>query len=787
LTLNARVPFSSMLLLSLKRNFISVFLPAGGIASYAFFNEEVEKHGISKTKTYLASVVYGISGFASLILIAIPALLLLFLSHNLSKLDIIAFVFLFILVIFLVYAFRSFVGGGRIFRLASRFFPSLVVVFDELKEEKYSVKYFIRAIFYSFLIELCGIAHLYLVLQALGLKVNLEIALIGYVVATLMYAISPFMRGLGAVELTLSIVLIQFGIPHISSISVSLLYRFFEFWLPLLAGACSFFYKKDNLLLRIFPAFLTLVLGLINILSVLTPALKERIVFVRDFLPEKAIYLSNFATTVIGIIMIVLSAYLIRGLRTAWMIALIITGLSVVLNLAKAIDYEEALFAASVFALLLYTRKNYTLKNDRRLFQTVKTYFLGAFIFIFVYGIVGFYYLDPKHFGIDFTLGASIKYLFTALFLFNNQVLQPHTKFAVWFMDTLNFLGVAYIAALVYVAFKPGRYKHTRREEELSCAKEYVEQYGRSALDYFKTYFDKLIYFGNDGKSFVSFKVASDYAIVLETPVCEKDEDIPLIVTAFDAYCLRNGLKTLYYRVDEKHLRYFERLNKKSIFIGQEGLVDLETFTLEGGEKKPTRNALHKVQACGYTCKIYEPPIKEGLIQKLKAVSDEWLIAFDKSEIAFTQGVWNAKAIKNQVLFVVENDEEKVAAFANIIPDYASDEGTYDLIRKTLDAPGGVLDTIMVNMIEYFKKNKKKYLNLGMTPLSGITAGKNFKERTIRFAYENLKQFDHFKGLRFFKEKYACMWNNKYLIFSNNLDLLQAPGAIEKVSKDIST
>ena len=66
-TLNARVPFHVMLVLSLKRSFISVFLPAGGVAQYAFFTGEVEKHGVSKTKIHLASVVYGISGFASLI------------------------------------------------------------------------------------------------------------------------------------------------------------------------------------------------------------------------------------------------------------------------------------------------------------------------------------------------------------------------------------------------------------------------------------------------------------------------------------------------------------------------------------------------------------------------------------------------------------------------------------------------------------------------------------------------------------------------------------------------
>ena len=76
-------------------------------------------------------------------------------------------------------------------------------------------------------------------------------------------------------------------------------------------------------------------------------------------------------------------------------------------------------------------------------------------------------------------------------------------------------------------------------------------------------------------------------------------------------------------------------------------------------------------------------------------------------------------------------------------------------------------------------------MNLGMAPLSGIEQAKNFKERTIKFAYEHLKQSDHFKGLRFFKEKYAYTWHNKYLVYTNDFDLLQAPLIIERVSNNL--
>ncbi|KKX47989.1 hypothetical protein [Sphingobacterium sp. IITKGP-BTPF85] len=37
--------------------------------------------------------------------------------------------------------------------------------------------------------------------------------------------------------------------------------------------------------------------------------------------------------------------------------------------------------------------------------------------------------------------------------------------------------------------------------------------------------------------------------------------------------------------------------------------------------------------------------------------------------------------------------------------------------------------------------------------------------------------------MRDFKEKYATIWENKYLIFGNDFDLLQLPQALSKVMK----
>ena len=225
------------------------------------------------------------------------------------------------------------------------------------------------------------------------------------------------------------------------------------------------------------------------------------------------------------------------------------------------------------------------------------------------------------------------------------------------------------------------------------------------------------------------------------------------LVREFDQFCIENGFVSIYYRIPQESLGLYKRLGKKSFPIGEEAIVDLTTFTMDGGKMKPTRSAINRLTSEGFDIKIYQPPIKEGLLQKLELVSDKWLQEMNQKEIAFTQGVFDKTILKEQTIITVEDKEEKVYAFLNLVPDFAPGEATYDLIRKINDAPNGVLDLLISKTLLYMKEMGFRRANLGLAPLSGLE-GENLAEKTIQYAYDNLKAFGHFKGLRKYKEKF---------------------------------
>jgi phosphatidylglycerol lysyltransferase len=769
--------------LFLKRNLISVFLPGGGVTSLAFFNQEIERKGINKTRINFASYIYAVVGIASLAFVAFPVLVYLAMVRSSSASSWIAFAGIVLLVALLVWATWSFLEKGWIYKQLTKVNPQFEMLAEEINVGNFSVKEILLVLVFSIGIEITGMLHLGIAMKALGLSASVESCIAGYVIATLFYVISPFLRGLGAVEVSMILLITSYGFSETQAISITILYRVFEFWTPLIAGIGSFLFNRGNILLRLLPAILLALLGLVNIVSVLTPPLVERLKLLEDFIPITTVHLSNLAVLMSGISLLVCAAFLIRGLRNAWFIALVLSLISFVGHLTKAIDYEEATLALFTISVLVITRKQYYVKSDRKLQNFGILLASSVLAMVLVYGVIGFYFLDKKEFGIDFSLSNSIENSVRSFFLLETTV-APLTRFAKGFIHSINLLGSLSLGLLIYAFVKPYIFHYSSDEEEQTKALELLAKYGHTADDHFKVDSDKTFFFGTKTEGFIAYKIASGFAIALGEPVCENStESMRKLIHEFEVFCKRNSLKTAYYKIDESKLPIFESIGKKSLPIGQEAIVNLPTFTLEGKDKKSLRNALNALEKKGFKTVIHQAPIKDGLLQKLKHVSDDWLRSLDRKEMVFSQGMFNWNELKNQTIITIENSDEKIVSFLNIIPDYTPNEGTYDLVRKTEDAPSGSMDALIIALIAQLKEQGLSALNMGVAPMSGIDQPKDFPEWTVKFAYEKLQQFRHYHGLRDFKDKFNPTWVNKYLVYENHYDLISLPMALGKVMK----
>ncbi len=135
-------------------------------------------------------------------------------------------------------------------------------------------------------------------------------------------------------------------------------------------------------------------------------------------------------------------SFYVKGTSVAWWIAIILSLFSAVGHITKGINYTEAGIAMFVFFALITTRKEYYVKTNPRIrafgIQTALLS-IGA---VLIYGIVGFYFFDKKHFQIDFSILQSIKYTLLDFILVGSEDLVPRDSFASGFLYTISIGGV---------------------------------------------------------------------------------------------------------------------------------------------------------------------------------------------------------------------------------------------------------------------------------------------------------------------------------------------------------
>ena len=454
-SIHEKIGLGTGISLYLKRNLISVFLPAGVLTNVLFFNEMVErKEGVSKTQIYFASTIFSVCSILTGIIVGLPALVWLLWKQSLSEQLVLGIVITTILIVSLVISVVRVTRSEEGTHFLGKRIPVVAQLMKDLREQSFDRQKFLQVVGLSLIVEIIGIAHLYIAVKALGGGPTLEMAIIGYAIVLLLLMSSPFLRGIGAVEAALTYSLTLFGLSTVLALSVAFLFRFFEFWGVLLMGVVALITQRDNLLVRVFPAFLLFLLGIVNIISGLTPAMPGRLEMLLEVIPMEAIHASTWLVILSGIIMLAISIYLLKGLRNAWGSALVLSGLSLVAHLVKGIDWEEALVALITFGSLIYQRHQYFIKPDLKLARRSLFPGMVAVAGVLLFGTIGFYWLNPVHFNVDFNLWESFKEAATTFLLINID-LVPATPFGKEFLLGMHLLGGLTLAYFAYLFLRP--------------------------------------------------------------------------------------------------------------------------------------------------------------------------------------------------------------------------------------------------------------------------------------------------------------------------------------------
>lgn len=526
---------------------------------------------------------------------------------------------------------------------------------------------------------------------------------------------------------------------------------------------------------------ITLGSGLLNLESVIGPALPERYRMVREAFPLEFIRASRFITLVTGFALVIVSINIRKRKRRAWQAATLLAGSSVLFHIMKGLDYEEASVSAILLVLLWLARRAFTVRSSVPDWRSGVFRLTLAATIAAGYGVAGFWLLEPREFGLNFTIGDAFRRTFLIL-TFSDAGLTPKTHYAVWFLNSLHVMMAAAVGYSCWQLFRPALYRFHTYPHDRQRAAGVVAAHGRSTLDFFKLWPDKSFFFTPGGKTFVAYRVANGFAIALGDPVGPQEE-IGAAIYGFRSYCEEQDWGVAFYQASPDFIGLYRAAGFKKLKIGDDAIVDLDHFTLEGKRGKEFRSKVNQLEKTGIQTKYYEPPISTAVLAALRDVSDEWLRIPGRRERGFTLGKFDEAYLRRTPVLTAETGDGRVLGFLNIIQG-APGETTCDLMRRRTDAPNGVMDYLFVKMCQLAKEQGYKQFNLGMAPMSGFHEREeaSAQERAVHAFFQHLNFLFSYKGLRAYKAKFATRWEPRFVFYRNALDLPRVALALGKVS-----
>lgn len=144
-------------------------------------------------------------------------------------------------------------------------------------------------------------------------------------------------------------------------------------------------------------SILTAMVGVVNLISAVTPNSPRRTELIEQFVPFDIRAGGHFFAAISGFILLTLAANLLRRKRVAWLLTVGLLIVTIISHLIKGLDYEESLLAGVLLAQLILMRNVFTAQSDRPSITQGIRVLIGALLFTLAYGTVGFFLLDRQY------------------------------------------------------------------------------------------------------------------------------------------------------------------------------------------------------------------------------------------------------------------------------------------------------------------------------------------------------------------------------------------------------
>jgi len=521
--------------------------------------------------------------------------------------------------------------------------------------------------------------------------------------------------------------------------------------------------------------WLTLLIGLADIAEGAVPGMyaQYRLHRIGDLAPGTLTNLTRTADVITGLLLLMLSHGLRRRKRRACQAVLLLLGVSVVLHLAHYPYIGRAVVTTALLVVLFcYRREFYAVGDPRTRWRALAV--LGWLVLADL--VIGLSYITlTRGLKADYSLvqrGQSVIY---GLFGFSGPAQFGPDGHGDRFDLLTSALGLFTLVVTAYVFLRPAEPAGRPSGQDAARIRDLLDRHGeQDSLGYFALRDDKSIIWSPTGKSCIGYRVLSGVMLAAGDPIGDP-EAWPGAIHAFLDEAARHAWVAAVMGCGELGAEVWCREGGlTALELGDEAIVDVASFSLEGRAMRNVRQMVTRVCRHGYVAEFHRTgDLPRAQIDKLIRQADSW--RGSPTERGFSMALGRVGGQDDGRCVIATATEDGVLrAVLHFVP-WGPDGLSLDLMRRDRAAQPGLNDFLIVEAIKHAPELGVRRISLNFAAFrSALERGERIGAGPVIRAWRRILLFMsrwfQIESLYKFNAKFCPDWVPRFMVFPSTRD-----------------
>ena len=441
---------------------------------------------------------------------------------------------------------------------------------------------------------------------------------------------------------------------------------------------------------------------------------------------------------------------------------------------SHAFNWFSTAVTVLLWLSLLFGRREYYAKGDRNNPKLAAAVLLGGGAVAVAIGtllVSAFSSIGQSSIGdrVEYTLLrlASLAEPDTA----QDGLVVPH-----WIGVIINLMSLALFLLILYALFRSprGRWLHSPQDEERLRA--LLDKHGeRDSLGYFALRRDKAVVFSPTGKAAIAYRVVVGVSLASGDPLGDP-EAWPGAIDAWLAEAYQHAWTPAVAGASEEGGKVYERHGLTALELGDEAVVEIADFTLEGRAMRVVRQAYNRVKRAGYTVRIRRhadiPPDEFAALIK---AADQWRYGQSERGFSMALGRLGDSADGRCVMVECHDFEGRLCALLSYVP-WGTEGLSLDLMRRDKAADNGVIEYMVIELIQRADEVGVERISLNFAMFRavferGARIGAGPVLRLWRAVLLFFSRWWQIESLYRANAKYRPIWEPRFVLYRRSSDL----------------